>query len=301
MIIAKVKKTFFLLVKSFKELKVNDPIRLSAATAFIASFALAPTIVLLISLINVILDEEMITGELFNYLEEMVGGDTAEEIQNILLNLQDMKTGGLITIGFLIFFLFVATTLFVVVQNSFNQIWKVKPKSQRRLKFMLKNRAKSLLIILITGLLFLVALLSDILVAFLGDNLLVVLPDIGRYGLRIFNFLLSLGIFTLWFASVYKFLPDVKMRWKPVWVGAVFTSILFSIGQLIMGQFLVQSEIDDVYGASGSLAILFLFIFYSSFILYFGLSFIKDYAEEKGYKIKPKKFAVRYEIREINE
>lgn len=288
-----------LLKNSFKDFNENDPLRLSSSTAFFATFSIIPIIILLLTLFSTVFSEQLLTGEVFDALGAMLGKETTDHLSTILDNVQKMQQGTWVTVGIIIFLMFVATTLFIVVQSSFNQIWKVQPKENVTYRFIIKNRGISLVIILVTGLLFLVTLMMDIIIGFLGENILYLLPGINQWLLRILNIALSLGIFTLWFASIYKFLPDVILKWKNVWAGSFLTAVLFLIGQHILGLVLVSGNIDTIYGASGSLVLLLLFIFYSSFILYYGASFVKNYAEHKGEKIKTTKFAVQYEIKEV--
>lgn len=295
----KILRFWTLLKESFKDLNANDPLRLSSSTAFFATFSIIPIIVLLLNLFSTIFSEQLLTGEVFNALSQMLGQETTDHLSTILENVQEMQQGKLVTLGIIIFLMFVATTLFIVVQSSFNQIWQVKPRDDVSYKFILKNRGISLLIILVTGILFLVTLLLDVFIAFLGENILSLVPSVDQWLIQLLNIALSLGIFTLWFASMYKFLPDVLLRWKTVWAGSFLTAILFLIGQYILGRVLVSGNIDTIYGASGSLVLLLLFIFYSSFILYYGASFVKNYADYNGNKIETTKFAVRYEINKL--
>lgn len=288
-----------LLKESFKDFNDNDPLRLSSSTAFFATFSLIPTIVLLLNLFTIIFSEQLLTGEVFNALATHLGEETTEYLSTILENVQNMQQGTLVTLGMIIFLMFVATTLFIVVQSSFNQIWQVKPKENVSYKFTIKNRGLSLLVILVTGLLFLGTLLLDVVIGFLGENIFYLVPWIDQWLITLLNLALSLGIFTLWFASMYKFLPDVILKWKTVWPGSFLTAVLFLIGQFILGQVLVLGNINTIYGASGSLVLVLLFIFYSSFILYYGASFVKIYAKNKGEKIKTTKYAVQYEIKKI--
>jgi membrane protein len=298
--LSKVKIFYKILKESFGELMRNDPLRLSSSTAFFATFSLVPILIIIFNLFGIIFNEELITGDVFERLERMLGEKSASQLRDIMLNVQDIRVDWYITIGIFIFLLFIATTLFLVVHNSFDQIWMVKPKEGRRFKFMLKNRGVSVVIILITGVLFMITFTADIVVTFLGDYLVETLPYFNKITVRVLNYIASLLVFTVWFACVYKFLPDVKLKWKPVWIGALLTAVLFLIGQFLIGELLLAGDITSIYGASGSIVLLLLFIFYSSFILYYGMMFIKKLSEHMGIKIKVKKFTVRYEIRELN-
>ncbi|SMO93297.1 YihY/virulence factor BrkB family protein [Gracilimonas mengyeensis] len=289
-----------LLKESFEYFIQNDPLRLSSSTSFFATFSLIPIIVLLLHAFSIVFDKQLLTEEVLSALESNLGEETTNYLSTILGNVQEIQQGVWITLGIILFLSFVATTLFMVVQRSFNQIWRVKSKEGVSYMFILKNRGISLLVILVTGLLFLVMLSLDIVISSLGENVLYIIPAIDQWLMDLLNFALSLGIFTLWFASMYKFLPDVILNWKTVWPGSFLTAVLFSIGQFILEHVLISGNIDNIYGASGSLVLLLLFIFYSSFILYYGACFVKTYAEHAAEELETTKFAVRYEIKKID-
>lgn len=299
--INKKKLTWFwnLLRDSYKELNHNDPLRLSSSTAFFATFSLIPILILLLTALGTIFSQQILTGEIFEIMQQVLGEDATQMLSNILYNVQDMQQGPLITIALFVFLMFVATTLFIVIQSSFNQVWQVKPKEDVDFRFMLKSRGISLVIILFSGLLFLVALLSDIILTFIDDQLLFLLSEVNIVMVTILNLAFNLAIFTIWLAAIYKYLPDINLSWRPVWFGSFLGGILFLLGQFILGQVLVAGNLNNIYGASASIVLLLLFIFYSSFILYYGICLVKNYAEKKGYETKPTKFAVRYKVEEV--
>lgn len=287
-----------LLKNSYRDLNRNDPLRLSSSTAFFATFSIIPIIILFLNLFSTIFSKQLLTGEVFNALEVLIGEEAAGHLSLILRNVQEIQQGTFVTLGMILFLMFIATTLFIVVQNSFNQIWKVKPKENVSFRFILKNRGMSLLVIFVTGILFLAALLVDVIMGFLGENVFILLPGVDQWLIRLLNTALSLAVFTLWFATIYKLLPDVLLRWKVVWFGSFLTAVLFLAGQYILGQVLVTGNLNTIYGASASLVLLLLFIFYCSFILYYGACLVKNHAELKSEKLDTTKYAVHYEIRE---
>lgn len=287
-----------LLKESYLDLKENDPLRLSSSTSFFASFSLIPIIVLLLDLAGTVIEVKLLKDEIFKTLQRMFGESTTDHLNTILSNVQNMQQGPMLTIGMLIFLAFIATTLFDVIHNSFNQILQVKLKDHTSIPFYLKNRGLFFLIIMAGGCLFVSTFLVDVALSYVFNDLFH-LPNINPVVLRILDILFSSAMFTTWLAIVYKYLPDIKLPWKAVWLGSFFTMIMFLIGQFILGRIMSVSNLNNIYGTSASMVLLLLFIFYSSFILYYGFCLVKKFAEKSNFTFESTQFAVRYEIREL--
>ena len=156
------------------------------------------------------------------------------------------------------------------------------------------------MVILVAGLLFAIGLVAEAAQAYLGEYLFQVSPLIAGYFNSILNHLLSVVIVTLWFSILFRYLPDARPIWKVALVGALLTSILFNIGKLVLRWLLTYSNINTVYGASGSIVLLLLFVFYSSLILYFGATFTKVWAQHHNMPIRPRHYAMHYHLAEID-
>ena len=284
----------------FLLLRSQDPIRLAAATAFFALFALPPILLILTTFFGMVFRGAIDRGEIFNHLSLLVGQGPAEEVQRVLLNIRGLGSNRLVTIGGSVFLLFVSTTLFVVIKNSFHQLWRVmyKPHSSRGRE--LKDRLLSLFLILFTGILFIFGLLTEFGLALLQRTLREFGHEINVVGLQIINALISVVLFSVWFAILFRFLPYVRIAWKAIWAGAVVTSLLFSVGTYLMGVFLINSNLNTIYGAAGSLVVLLLFVFYSSLILYFGASFVWVFAEQHKQTVRIKEYAQHYTFTPAN-
>lgn len=289
-----------LLKQSYEELTNYDPLKLSSSTAFFAMFSLIPIIILPLDLLGTVFSQDLLKEEVFNTLQKVFGEEPTNYLLTILENIQSMQKAPLLTIGILIFLIFVATTLFHVIRISFNQIMQVKLKPNVSFAFNLKHRVLSLIIILVGGILFFTTFAADIIFNFVGDRITVI-SGVDAAILKILNLILSVGIFAVWLAIIYKYLPDVQLPWWPVWFGALFTTILFFIGQYIMGEALARGNLNNIYGASASMVLVLLFIFYSSFIFYYGFCMVKKYIEIEDYHVKTTQFSVRYEIKELRE
>lgn len=289
-------KVFVVLLKtSVQEYSTHDPVRLAAATAFFTTFALAPILLIIINILGIIYNFEIVTGEIYSRLNDIVGESAALQIQEIANNFTDLNTNWKNTILGAVFLTFVSTTLFTVVRKSLNQIWHVTERKSSFLRQM-KDRGLGVLIILLIGLLFMVTLLADTIVNLLSGYISRYTPGFTIAFLSFSSTVTSVFIVTVWFALVFKYLPAIKSRWKPTLVGALLTGVFFTIGKSILGVVLVRGNLSSLYGAGGSLVLLLLFIFYSSLIFYFGACFTKKLAEYENIRTPPKRYAVRYRI-----
>lgn len=295
----KVKTLLKLFKEAFQTLSKNDPLRLGAATAFFTIFALPPILIILSSLLGFIFSEQIVSGELFERLKAIIGSDSARQVFKILENILEMNKNWWITIGGFIFLIFISTTLFKVISDSLNQLWKIKLKKGSSLKNLLKTRLKSFTIILFGGILFLASLLMDAGLAYAKDYIVEEIPQLDNTLIQVARRLVTFAILTVWISTIFKFLADAIILWKPIRFGAVVTAILFTIGEVILGKLLVSSGLDSIYGAAGAIVLMLLFVFYSSFIFYFGASLTKCYADEIGKPIKPKHYATKYKIQEF--
>ena len=264
-------RNFLLIFRdALNELLKNDPLRMAGATAFFTTFALPPILVILIQTLKFILNPATVRSQLFNRLSELVGPEAVQQLMNVLLALRKMANNAWITIGGFIFLLFVATTLFKVIKSSLNQLWKIRPEDKQGFVKGLGARAQSVAMILVAGLLFVTGLLVEGLQAFVGRFIFEVSPILSFYFNTVLNYFFSVIIVTLWFAIVFRFLPDGRPAWRISFTGGFLTAILFTIGKIILHFLLTYSNINTLYGTSASIVLLLLFVFYSALILYYG-------------------------------
>ena len=292
----KLKHTGHLLAEAFTELKKNDPLRLAAATAFFTTFALPPILIILIQLFGTIFQIENFNERFFIRLSEILGKESTDQIRQTFRGFKAQASNWFITIGGVVFLMFVATTLFKVIKDSLNQLWNIKLDAAKRIKINLQNRLVSMVVILLAGLLFIAGMVSEGVQAILGNYLNGILPGSGSTLNIIINMLVSIIIVTTWFSVLFKVLPDAKPSWKVAIGGGFFTGLLFTIGKIIIRRMLTLGDIHSVFGTSTSIVILLLFVFYSSFILYYGACFTKAYAKFLNTPIEPADHAVRYEL-----
>lgn len=279
----------------------DQGLKLSAALSYYTIFSLAPMLLIIITLLSLFFGEDAIRGEIFDQIRGLVGNQAATQLQEILKNAQlSNKSGVAATIG-AVTLLIGATGVFAEIQSSINYIWSIKVKPKKGWLRYLKTRLISFSLIVVLGFLLLVALGVNTLVNVLSDNLAVYFSEVSVYVFYILNNLLVLGVITILFAVIFKVLPDGELRWVECFVGAAFTAVLFSIGKFLISFYIGRSDLGATYGASASIIILLLWVYYSSIILYFGAEFTKVYANSDGVYIIPSKNAVLFLKREIQQ
>jgi membrane protein len=297
----KLKKKYLLLITellhtSYRELLKNDPLRMAGATAFFTTFALPPILVILIQLFKLILEPRLMRIELFKSLSDIVGNEAVRQLAGVLKAFKKIAQNWYITIIGFIFLIFVATTLFSVIKRSLNQLWKIRPISEKGIIKGLRSRFHSVLVIVIAGVLFVTGIFIESMQAIIGKYIFEISPLLSLYFHSIINYIVSIAIVTLWFAMVFRYLPDGRPEWKIAFAGAFLTAILFTIGKVILHWLLTYSNVNTVYGTSASIVLLLLFVFYSSLILYYGAAFTKVWGIYKQQSIKPLPHAMHYQI-----
>ncbi|WP_316836468.1 YihY/virulence factor BrkB family protein [Pedobacter nutrimenti] len=284
---------------AFKLFQKNDPLRLAGATAFFANFALPPILIILIRLFGFFIDKKVLVNRLFERLANLLDDSSIKQIRQTLRNIRGLDQNWYATLFSFIFFLFVATTLFSVIKNSMDQIWSIGIKDKSSFYFKLKLRARSMVIILLAGLLFFVGLLTDSIQVFIGAYIKTAAPTFSKFLLLGLNQLLFIAIVTIWFTVLFRFLTNGRPTWATSIRGGILTGVFFAIGRYILRIMLPLSNIGNIYGASGSIVLIMLFVFYSSFIFYFGACFVKVLSEARKTPIRPIKGAFNYELKEV--
>ncbi|MDB5196341.1 MAG: hypothetical protein JWP88_712, partial [Flaviaesturariibacter sp.] len=219
---------------------------------------------------------------------------------NTLLAFRDLAQNRWITVGGFIFLLFVATTLFKVIKGSLNQVWKIRTLGKRSVMDVLRSRLYSVSVILFTGVLFVVGLVAEGGRVILGNYISEFSPVLALYFNNVLGYLLSLATVTLWFALLFRYLPDARASWRTVLTGGFVTSLLFNAGKVVLHWMLTYSNLNTIFGASASIVLILLFVFYSALILYFGAAFTKVWADCWGVPIKPLGHARHYQLVEAD-
>ncbi len=264
----------------------NDPLRMAGATAFFTMFALPPILIILVQVFSFLVDPKTIRHELFDSLSGTVGPEAVHQVIDVIKAFRKLTYNWFATIMGFLFLLFVATTLFRVIKNSINQIWEIDKPIGRKVFATLQSRLQSLLLILSMGALFSIGILIETLQVFIGNFVIKFFPSLSNAFNQVLGITASTLIISVWFLMVFRYLADVRPSWRTAWAGALFTSVLFSIGKIILHILLTYNNITSIYGASASVVLLLLFVFYSSMILYYGAAFTKMWGAYKGDSIK---------------
>ena len=284
---------------SFNEFKRNEPLRLAGATAFFTTFALPPILIILVQIIGLVFRIQNLRDKFFVHLAQVLGRQSAAQVRETFLGFTSLAKNWFLVAGGFIFLMFVATTLFKVIKDSINQLWNVRGTSEQPFELQVKKRAVSLIIILLAGILFISGMLVEGLEAFLLRYTGEIPTDTANVLTILFNHAFSVIVVSTWFAILFKVLPEAKATWKVVIAGGLFTGILFTIGKILIRYMLSLGDITNIFGASGSLVLLLLFVFYSSFILYYGACFTKVYASFIDKPIKAANYAIKYKMVEV--
>jgi len=277
----------------------SNALSLAAALAFNAIFSIPPLLIIIIRAAGVFFGDEVVSGKLADQLSGAIGEGAAEGIQAILKNAKFSGAGGIafwVGLGTLIF---ASTTFFATLQQSLNTIWNLKVKPTNSILYMLRERVFSFGIILSIALLLLVSFVISAAISILSGYLTKFIPDIGVWVIKLVDFVVSIGLITLLFGLIFKYLPDAIIRWKDTLIGAAVTALLFTIGKFLISWYIGTSDPGSAYGAAGSVIIILIWIYYSSMIVLFGAEFTQQYADRFGQHVRPKPHAVFVEEREV--
>jgi membrane protein len=287
----KPKHVFHLLKTTVTEWQAHKASRLAAALAYYTLLSIAPLIVLVVAITGLVFGDDAARGDVAAQLRGVMGPEAGQAIEAIVANANAPReglVGTLIGIGVL---LFGASWVFAELQDSMNTIWEVTPKPGRGLKGIVKDRFFSFTMVLGVAFLLLVSLVLSTVLSAIGDRLASALPG-GEAVWHVVNFAVSFGVITLLFALMYKVIPDVKIQWSDVWVGAVVTALLFTLGKYGIGIYLGNASVASPYGAAGSVVVLVVWVYYSAQILFFGAEFTQVYTKMYGTRVVPDDDAV---------
>jgi membrane protein len=282
------------LKEAFKAWFDRDPFASSAVLAYYTIFSLPGLLVIIINLAGYFWGKEAVTNEIISQVGGITGVDTARDIQNIIAHASMSKDNVFASILGIATLLFGATGVFVHVQEIFNKIWEVKPKpKQKQFLKLLRDRLFSFGLILVIGFLLLVSLVISAALSGIADW---VSQHVSASLMIVFNvadFLFSIAIITFLFAAMYRYLPDAKIQWRDVWLGALLTTILFVIAKFLLGLYFGTSNPGSAYGAAGSIILIMLWVSYTGIILLFGAEFTRIFAKKSGRYIPPSEVAIK--------
>jgi membrane protein len=266
-----------------------------AALAYYTIFAIAPLFVIALAIAGFCFGEKAAQKELFGQLNQLVGPQGGDAIQALVAAANKSRAGSLATLVAGAALAVASTAVFVQLQTSLNTLWSVRQVQGMGLRNFVRHRLLSFAMVFGIGFLLLVSLLCDACLAALGDfigNHMAGVPIL----LRVLNFVVSLGIITMLFTMIFKFLPDVKIGWRDAWLGGFVTALLFNFGKYLIGLYIGRSSLSSVYGAMGSLVVLLVWVYYSAQIVFFGAQMTCLYGYRFGVKPQPVRGAEFMEI-----
>ncbi|MBW3570960.1 MAG: YihY/virulence factor BrkB family protein [Gemmatimonadetes bacterium] len=269
------------------------PVRAAALSYYIV-FSLPPLLILLLLIASAVFEPAQVQRVLTEQMGSFTGPGAAAEIATIMESAERPGGRGLKAVLGIAAIIFGATGSFLQLQSALNRAWEVEPDpNQGGIKNMIFKRILSLGMILGVAFLLLVSLALSAALSAVGGMIGELIPGGSAAVAHAFNFLLSFVVITGLFAAIYKVLPDARIAWKDVWVGAAVTALLFTIGKFLLGMYLGRSNPGEAFGAAGSLALLLVWIYYSAMIVLFGAEFTQAWAVRKGSGIEPEPGARR--------
>ncbi len=258
--------------------------RLSAALAYYTVFSLAPLLIILIAIAGLAFGEAAAQGRIVERIEGVVGADGARTIQTMIGSARKPAAGIIATAISIAMLLLGASGLVAELKDALNTVWGVTTPTGRGLLGMIRDYVMSLAMVMGIGFLLMVSLVLSAALATIATYFVDLLPGTvyTAYALQAMNFVLSVGVITLLFASIFKFLPDVQVAWADVWIGGAVTSLLFTIGEFLVAVYLGRGTVGSPYGAAGSLVVVLVWVYYSALILFLGAEFTQVYAKRRG-------------------
>jgi membrane protein len=274
--------------KAFSEWNDDQAITLSAALAYYIIFSIAPLVLIAMVVAGVVWGQAASRGQIFHAMSGLLGPEGTKTVQSFV-EASSLKNHSLLaTVLGVVMLLMGSTSAFSQLQDSLNMIWRVKRKPGKSVMDTLRQRLLSFSLILIIALLLLVSLVFSALISALSNLAPTSLPG-GQMIWRLADISFSFALTSFLFAAIYKILPDVKLSWKDVIQGGLFTALFFSFGRFLIGFYLAQGSVTDSFGAAGSIAAILLWAYYSSAVLFFGAEFMKVhvFSPKRKFSLKP--------------
>ena len=287
--------------RTVKDFLADDCPAMAASMSYFTVFSLAPLLVLTLLVVGVFVDPADLQGHIHNQIATLIGSDGAQQIDEMVLSAnQSSNRGPVPTILGILALLVGATGAFGALQSALNRVWDVKADPRRGgIKSFLGKRLLSLGMVGTIAFLLLVSLVVSAALSAFGDRLGAMLGGISGTIMQIAQVVFSLAVVSILFAAIFKILPDARIAWRDVWVGALFTTVLFVAGKFVIGFYLSRAEPGSSFGAAGALAVILIWVYYSAMIVFLGAEFTQVWSTEKGRGIEPENGAVRVETKTV--
>src|SRR6266498_1123686 len=265
----------------------DQPFQLAAALSYYTLFSLAPLLIIVIAIAGFAFGQEAAQNRIVETIQGLIGQDSAQAVQGMIQNASNQPETGIVStvLGF-IALIFGASGVVGQLPALLNTIWGGTPKARQGVWGFVRQRFISYAMILGIGFLLLVSLAVSALLAGLTQVIGTLFGGTALLA-HVLDLLVSFLFVTVLFAMIYKFLPDVRIEWRDVWIGAALTSLLFTIGKILIGLYLGSSGVTSTYGAAGSLITILLWVYYSAMIFFLGAEFTQVYATQYGSGVVP--------------
>jgi membrane protein len=254
---------------------------MGAALSYYTVFSLAPLLLIVVSVAGLVFGEQAVRGELFGQLQALMGADAAQAVQSLLASASRPVHGVIGTAVGIAVLVFGATTVFGELQDDLDRIWRAPPREGVGWWSLLRARLLSFGMILALAFLLMVSLVVGAVISALGKWWQ---PMFGGWEVlaQLVNLVVGFALTTAIFAIIYKMMPRVHVRWHDVWIGAVVTALLFTVGKFLIGLYIGKSGVASGFGAAGSLIVVFLWVYYSAQVFLLGAEFTSVYARARG-------------------
>jgi membrane protein len=283
----KIKNGIDFIKQLFTEFNNDNVLKYSASLAYYTIFSIAPMLIIIITICGFLFGKQAMQGELYAQMKDLLGSDAALQIQSTIKNIHLSKNTPVATVISIITLVLGATGIFGEIQDSLNRIWGLKLKAKTGIWKVILNRLLSFSLVLSLGFILVVSLILNAIIVGLGNSINSVFSGAASTFIPLIDNIFSLLFSTFLFAAIFKILPDAKIRWKDVRIGAFITSLLFMLGKFLIGYYIASSKLTTMYGAAGSIIIILSWTYYSATILYMGAEFTKVYVIRQGQRIPP--------------
>jgi membrane protein len=292
----KLKGFWYLIRETIAGWRRDNVARLAASLAFYTVFSLAPLLIIIVGLVGIIIErmqviyigvtinEASLVDRIALETRDLIGARGEDLVRTIIAEGSATDAGLVATIVGVVTLLAGATLVFAELQNALNKVWKVEPRVVNGIIALLRARLLSFAMILVIGFLLLVSLIMSVALSAIGEFLSTLLPG-SVYLMQIVSFVLSYAVITILFALIYRYLPDARIAWRDVWIGAAVTALLFTVGKTGIGIYLGNAPFGAAYGAAGSLAVILVWVYFSSQIVLLGAEFTEVYSRRYGSRI----------------
>lgn len=288
-----------LLLETGKLWNKNNPWRLGAVVAYYAVLSLPGLLIVIINLVGTFWGTEIVQGEITEEISEAIGPEAAQSVVDIIENSRNDGQSVFATIMGVAIMIFGATGVFYQLQISMNEIWSVKLDPDAGIWKVVKDRALSLGFVMVIAFLLIISFVVSTALTVLSEFLAQLWEPSLVYLARSFEFGLSTFVLGLLFVLIFRFMPDMEIKWRSVWLGGFMTAVLFNLGKILLSFYFGAANPDSIYGAAGSVVLILLWVSYSCLILFFGAAFTRVYAEKYESEIHPSDFAMKVVTKEV--